>query len=180
MSLRRLYKRVGTLLVALAAVWGLVLATPAPALSQNTTSGTVIGQVTDAQGKAIVGAVVLLTNTSTNAAQPTVTNGSGAYVFSSLPPGTYNLSIKKDGFKEATVTNQQVSVGKQTNLNVAMQVGEATQTVEVTATGAELQTLNATVGLTVTGDAVALLPSISRDVNGLAALQPNTNPDGGV
>ncbi|HEY8055018.1 MAG TPA: carboxypeptidase-like regulatory domain-containing protein, partial [Terriglobales bacterium] len=180
MSLRRLYKRVGTLLVALAAVWGLVLATPAPALSQNTTSGTVIGQVTDAQGKAIVGAVVLLTNTSTNAAQPTVTNSAGRYVLPSLPPGTYNLSVKKDGFKEATVSNQVVSVGKQLTLNVAMQVGEATQTVEVTATGAELQTLNATVGQTVTGDAIALLPSLSRDANGLTALQPNTNPDGGV
>src|SRR6185312_2812653 len=126
MSLRLLYKRVGTLLVALAAVCGLYLAAPAPAMSQNTTSGTVIGQVTDAQGKAIVGAVVLLTNTSTNAAQPTVTNSAGRFVMASLPPGTYNLSVKKDGFKEATVSNQVVSVGKQLTLNVAMQVGEAT------------------------------------------------------
>ncbi|MGN6591846.1 MAG: carboxypeptidase regulatory-like domain-containing protein [Terriglobales bacterium] len=180
MSLRLLYKRVGTLMLALIAVMGLTWVTPATAHAQDATSGTVLGQITDAQGKAIVGAVVLLTNTSTNAAQPTVTNSSGRYVFSNLQPGSYNLSVKKDGFKEATVKAQQVSVGKQTNLNVAMQVGEATQTVEVTATGAELQTMNATVGLTVSGESIGLLPSISRDVNGLAALQPNTNTDGGV
>ncbi|HEY8054418.1 MAG TPA: carboxypeptidase-like regulatory domain-containing protein, partial [Terriglobales bacterium] len=149
-------------------------------MAQTTTSGTISGQVVDAQGKAIVGAVVLLTNQANNAATPSVTNSAGRYTFTNLDPGTYNLDIKKDGFKEAKLNNQNVVVGKPLTLNIPMQVGEATQTVEVTATGAELQTMSATVGETITGSAIALLPSLNRDVNGLTMLQPNTNPDGGV
>ncbi|MGH9393236.1 MAG: hypothetical protein ACRD1E_03635, partial [Terriglobales bacterium] len=59
-------------------------------------------------------------------------------------------------------------------------VGAATQTVEVTSTGAELQTLNATVGETVSGDAIMKLPVLGRDANSLTMLQPNTANDGGV
>jgi len=167
-------------MTAVVAALCLSWAVPSPALAQTTTSGTITGQVTDAQGKAIVGAVVLLTNQANNAASPSVTNSAGRYTFTNLDPGTYNLDIKKDGFKEATLKNQNVVVGKSLTLNIPMQVGESTQTVEVTATGAELQTMSATVGETISGSAIALLPSLNRDVNGLTMLQPNTNPDGGV
>ncbi|MGN6592951.1 MAG: carboxypeptidase regulatory-like domain-containing protein [Terriglobales bacterium] len=167
-------------LMTLLVICGLTWLAPTPAAAQSTTSGTVSGQVTDAQGKAIVGAVVLLTNDATNAATPAVTNAAGRYVFVNLQPGNYSLDIKKDGFKEATLKAQAVTVGKTLTLNIPMQVGEATQTVEVTATGAELQTMNATVGQTVTGEAIAKLPGLNRDANSLTMLQPNTNPDGGV
>ncbi|MGH9395064.1 MAG: carboxypeptidase-like regulatory domain-containing protein, partial [Terriglobales bacterium] len=123
-------------LLALVASAGLLCLAPASASAQNTNSGTIIGQVLDAQGAAIQGAVVVLTNTANNAAQPTVTNNAGRYTFVNLEPGTYTVDIKKDGFKEAILKNQAVSVGKQLTLNVPMQVGAATQTVEVTSTGA--------------------------------------------
>src|SRR6185437_11469843 len=131
-------------------------------------------------GAAIQGAVIVLTNTATNAAQPTVSNNTGRYTFVNLNPGVYTGDVKKDGFKEAVLKNQNVEVGKQLTLNVPMQVGSATQTVEVTASGAELQTLNATVGETVTGDAIMKLPVLGRDANSLTMLQPNTAMDGGV
>ncbi|HEY7856552.1 MAG TPA: carboxypeptidase-like regulatory domain-containing protein, partial [Terriglobales bacterium] len=153
---------------------------PRAAQAQSSTTGTIIGQVTDAQGAAIPGAVIVLTNVATNAAQPTVSNGSGRYSFTSLNPGVYTVSIKKDGFKEAVLKNQNVDVGKQLTLNIPMQVGTATQTVEVTATGAELQTLNSTVGDTIGNEAIMKLPSMARDANDLTNLQPNTSTDGGV
>ncbi|HWG37483.1 MAG TPA: carboxypeptidase-like regulatory domain-containing protein [Terriglobales bacterium] len=162
------------------ALCALVCALGLGAAAQNTNSGTIIGQITDAQGAAIPGAVIVLTNTATNAAQPTVSNNVGRYTFVNLNPGTYTVDIKKDGFKEAVLKNQEVSVGKQLTLNVPMQVGAATQTVEVTASGAELQTLNSTVGQTVGADAILKLPAQTRDANSLTNLQPNTAMDGGV
>jgi len=157
-----------------------LLAVSCFAIGQATNVGTVTGQITDAQGAAIPGAVVLLTNTGTNAAQPTTSNQDGRYTFANVQPGTYTLDVKKDGFKEATIKSQTVSVGKQLTLNVPMQVGAATQTVEVTASGAELQTMNATVGSTVSGDAIIKLPNLGRDANSLTMLQPNTAPNGGI
>ena len=173
-------KRVMELMLALVASAGLLWLAPSGAQAQNTNSGTIVGQVVDAQGAAIQGAVIVLTNTATNAAQPTVSNNAGRYTFVNLQPGIYTVDVKKDGFKEAILKSQNVEVGKQLTLNVPMQVGSATQTVEVTASGAELQTLNATVGETVSGDAIMKLPALSRDANSLTNLQPNTAMDGGV
>ena len=124
------FKRVGHVVMAFAAI--LAISCWAPA--QNTTSGTITGQVTDAQGKAINGAVITLTNLATNGSQATVSNDTGRYVFVNLQPGTYTLDVKKDGFKEATIKSQNVDVSKQLTLNVPMQVGAATQTVEVNET----------------------------------------------
>jgi len=153
---------------------------PRSAAAQAANVGTVVGQITDAQGAAMAGAVVVLTNNATSGSQATVANSAGRYVFSNVNPGVYTLTVKKEGFKEAAVKNQAVDVGKQVTLNVPMQVGTATQTVEVTATGAELQTMNSTVGSSISGDAIIKLPNLGRDANALTMLQPNTAPDGGI
>ncbi len=183
MSVNRLIaKRVSNLIIVASAVIGMACFSPllATALAQNSSSGTVTGQVKDAQGKAIVGAVVTLTNDATQGITPTVTNSAGRYNFSQLQPGNYTLAVKKTGFKTATIKSQTVIVGRPLTLNVSMEVGSATQTVEVTASGAELQTLNASVGNSISGAAIVDLPNQNRDANSLTMLQPNTNPDGGV
>ncbi|TAN22111.1 MAG: carboxypeptidase regulatory-like domain-containing protein [Acidobacteria bacterium] len=172
-------KRVEHLLMALLVLIGLSGFTPM-LMAQNSASGTVTGQVTDAQGKAIVSAVVTLTNQATNGVTPTITNSAGRYSFTNLGAGTYSLAVKKTGFKSAAVKDQTVIVGKPLTINIPMQVGAATQTVEVTASGAELQTMNATVGNSISGATIAALPALNRDANSLTMLQPNTNPDGGV
>ncbi|HXR97847.1 MAG TPA: carboxypeptidase-like regulatory domain-containing protein [Terriglobales bacterium] len=179
--LKRVYRSsVNILFLALCLTAALSWLSPTVAMAQASSKGTIVGQVTDAQGAAVPGAVVVLTNNATNAAQPTTTNNVGRYTFTSLDPGLYTLSIKKDGFKEAVLKNQNVDVGKQLTLNVPMQVGAAAQTVEVTASGAELQTLNSTVGDTLGNEAIQKLPSLTRDANALTNLQPNTSTDGGV
>ena len=169
----------GLLAAALTAGAGVALA-PAALHAQVTNAGTVTGQITDAQGKAVTGAAIVLTNTATNGAQATIANSTGRYVFTNVQPGTYTLDVKKDGFKEGVVKNQLVQVGKQLTLDVPLQVGAATQTVEVTATGAELQTMNSTVGTSISGDAIVKLPNLGRDANALTMLEPNTQPDGGI
>ncbi|MGH9487318.1 MAG: carboxypeptidase regulatory-like domain-containing protein [Terriglobales bacterium] len=150
------------------------------ALAQNSSSGTVAGQITDAQGRVIVDALVTLTNQASNGVTPTISNSVGRYSFTNLQPGTYSLEVTKQGFKKATVKSAAVIVGRPLSLNVTLQVGAVTQTVEVTAAGAELQTMNATVGNSISGATIVALPNLNRDANSLTQYQPNTNPDGGV
>src|ERR1017187_2393993 len=77
---------------------GILLLSASSAWSQTSTAGTVAGLVTDEQNAAIPGAVVKLTDTSTNAVQGTMTNNDGRYVFTPVAPGKYNLSFGKGGF----------------------------------------------------------------------------------
>jgi hypothetical protein len=97
-----------------------------------------------------------------------------------IPAGTYDLSVTKQGFRISKLTNQAVNVGTALTLNVTLEVGSVAETVEVTATNAELQTLNATVGNTISGVALDSLPSISRDASTFFTLQPGVAPDGSV
>jgi hypothetical protein len=166
--------------VRMAAGVALLVAMAPWARAQSTTAGSIVGQITDQRGEAVPGAVVVVTNTATNGAQPTVSNSAGRYAFPVLQPGTYTVDVKKTGFKEAIVRNQAVQLGKPVTVNVPLQVGAATQTVEVRVNGAELQTMNATVGTTLGSQAIAALPDLGRDANQLTMLEPNTEPDGSV
>lgn len=149
------------------------------ALAQTSTVGTVIGQVTDEQHAVIPGATVKLVDTSTNAAQNSVTNSDGRFAFTSVNPGAYNLTFTKDGFASFQVNNQHVQIGQSLTINATLKVGSTATTVEVTASAAaELQTMNATVGNTLAGNSLLLLPNMGRDVTSVAVLQPATTTSG--
>lgn len=158
----------------------LLLASVVPAGAQVYTAGQVNGVVTDKTGAVVPGATITLTDTSTKQERTTTSNGAGQYVFVSVPSGTYNITVVKAGFSKFVITAQQVTVGSPTTANAVLEVGAATQTVEVAATGVELQTTNATVGNTVTGLALESLPTIGRDVSTFVELQPGVSPDGSV
>jgi len=152
-----------------------------PARAQATSTGTVSGQVTDQQNAIVPGAEVTLLDISTNAARTVITNDAGRYVFVNVPPGTYDISVTLTGFKQAKVAGQQVTVGQELTINVALQVGALSETVEVVAAaGAQLQTSNATVGTTLGGDSLLLLPNLGRDATTLATLQVAVTPTGQV
>src|ERR1700676_743231 len=155
---------------------------PAPALlAQSSSSGTVSGTVTDSSGAVVADATVTLTNTASNSTRNTPTNDKGFYVFSSVAPGTYNVSITKAGFKTTVVAAQVVEVGRQLTVNATLEVGSISSTVEVSYTaGAELQTMDATVGATLSGETLVNLPNTSRDASTLAILQPGQNITGNV
>ena len=90
----------------------------------------------------------------------TTTNDVGRYDFVNVPPGKYDLTVAKPGFTQAKVSGQTVQVGLALTLDIVLQVGGTATTVEVAASaGAELETLNATVGSTITGDSIVLLPN---------------------
>src|SRR4051794_24648596 len=151
------------------------------AWAQNTSSGTIAGQVTDAQGAAIAGAEVRLVDKATGKARTFVTNETGRYSIFNLDPGTYDVAITKSGFSETRVAAQSVQVGLVLTLNIIMQVGTTSTTVDVEANaGAELQTTNATVGSTISGAQLENLPNLGRDANALFTLQPGVAPGGNV
>ena len=75
-----------------------------------------------------------------------------------VPSGTYDVSVNKQGFRISKLTNQLVSVGTALTLNVTLEVGSVAETVEVTANNAELQTLNATVGNTISANSFGIPP----------------------
>jgi carboxypeptidase family protein len=150
-----------------------------PAWSQTSNAGTVAGQVVDEQNAAVPGTEVKVIDTGTNAALTTSTNDAGRYIFSNVPPGTYNVTFSKQGFSSYDVNAQSVQIGNVLTINAKLKVGSTTTTVEVSATaGAELQTMNATVGNQINGQSLLLLPNLGRDVTSMAVLQPATTPSG--
>lgn len=165
-------------LLLIAIAWGFVAGTPA--LPQATNSGTVIGQITDPSGAVIPGAKVVLANTSGTVRLTATTNGGGNYALTTVPPGTYDITASKAGFATTKSTGEVVNVGTQLTVNLKLNVGSTSQTIEVQALGTELQTLNSTVGSTIAPEAVNSLPSLGHDVTTFMELQPGVSPDGSV
>jgi hypothetical protein len=153
---------------------------PSALFAQSASTGQVVGTVTDSSGAAIAAATVTLTDRATNIPRTVSTNENGRYIFVDVPSGNYNVAINKPGFRISRLNNQTVSVGTTLTLNVTLEVGSVAESVEVTASNADLQTLNATVGNTVSGAALDSLPSISRDAATFFTLQPGVTPDGSV
>jgi hypothetical protein len=151
-----------------------------PVWAQTTSMGTMTGVVTDPSNAVIPGATVAIKDKSTGDSQTTTTNNSGRYVFVNLRPGTYEVTITKTGFSKVSIPSDVIEVGMVSTNNVVMKIGSESQTVEVQATGVELQTLNATVGSTVNGLALESLPTIARDTSTFLTLQPGISPDGSV
>jgi hypothetical protein len=171
-------KRVALLLAVLFCFAALV---PTALFAQSASTGSVAGTVTDAQGAAVAGASVTLTDKATGIARTAGTNESGRYIFVDVNPGTYNVTVNKTGFRVSKVVDQVVQVGLSLTLNITLEIGSVAETVEVSAsTGAELQTLNATVGNTIGGNVLQNLPTIGRDAATFVTLQPGVSPDGSV
>jgi hypothetical protein len=150
------------------------------ARAQSTATGSVSGQVTDQTGATIAGASVTLTDSSTSTSRAATTNEAGRYIFVNVAPGSYDVRITRTGFAQAVLAHLNVEIGQVTNASVALKVGAATETVEVTATGVEMQTMNAAIGTTVQFKAMEVLPNLSRDSSTLMTLQPAVNTTGEV
>jgi hypothetical protein len=148
--------------------------------AQTGGTGIVVGTVTDPSGAAVPEATVTLTDAATNSERTTTTNEAGRYNFPNVPPGKYNLTISKGGFRVAKIVNQTVVVGESRTLDAKLEIGAATQVVEVTASNTELQTMNATIGNTVNSNTLQSLPGLGRDVASFVTMQPGVSPDGSV
>jgi len=165
--------------LVLGVMFSLLCVTPALLAQGNT--GTISGTVSDSSGAVVAAAKVDLTDAASGSVRSTTTSDKGFYVFPYVNPGAYSVTITKEGFRKSVISGQVVEVGLQLTVNAALEVGAVSSTVEVTYTaGAELQTMDATVGATLSGATLVNLPNTSRDASTLAVLQPGQNINGNV
>jgi len=151
------------------------------AMAQVASGGTVSGQVTDQQGAVMPGVEIRLTEPTTNITLTATTNDAGRFTLVDVRPGTYSITFSKTGFSTKRVAAQSVNVGEILTLNESLEVGQLSNVVEVTtAPGAELQTVNASVGTTVSSESLTYLPTFGADASSLAIFQPGTSPEGSV
>ena len=172
--------QVWTAIVQVIALIFLVLFGASVAFGQSAASGTVVGTVSDPSGAVVPSADVSLTDKTTGAVSKSATNKEGHFAFVNVTPSTYDIKITKSGFQTALVRDQAVQVGQALTEDVTLPLGSVTQEVTVETTGTELQTLNATVGNTVSGVALDSLPAIGGDVSTFMELQPGVAPNGAV
>ena len=149
-----------------------------PAFAQST--GTVSGLVTDQTGAVVPDATVTMVDVSTHDSRTTKSNEAGRYIFVNVAPGIYDLSFDAKGFSKVKLAAQKVEIASVLTGNVSLHVGAANETVEVSASGENLQTMNSTVGTTVSFQSLQELPNLNRDVSSLVALQPATTSNGSV
>jgi hypothetical protein len=147
------------------------------ALAQTLSTANVFGTVTDPSGGVVPGASVTVIDNSTNEARTTQTNKAGHYEIIALRVGTYTITVKAKGFREFEITNAKLEVGKDFTFDAVLEVGAATQVVEVRASvGAELQTLNSTMGTSLSGNTILNLPTTDRDITSLLYYSPTAAP----
>jgi outer membrane receptor protein involved in Fe transport len=135
---------------------------------------TLSGTVTDPSGAAIPGARISIKNQSTAEVTSLTTDSAGFYSAPNLVPSTYQISISASGFR-TVVTDVTLTVGAQQTLNVPMQVGQATQQVEVTGAAAAVQLASSSLSAQVNSTTVRELPLNGRSWTDLATLQPGVS-----
>lgn len=147
----------------------LALFVPAAAAQTGTTS--IRGTILDKSGAVIPGATVKLTDPELGVQRSTVSNSTGAYEFLSLQPGTYSLRVEAAGFRAYDQKGIQLLVDNPVTLNVTLQIGLTTETVEVSAAGETINTTDASLGVAFGENQVKQLPMESRNVGDLLSLQ---------
>src|SRR5258708_5068614 len=102
--------------------------------------GTIDGNVSDPTHAAVAGVKVTATDEQTNAVRETVTNSTGGYTLPTLPPGTYTVTVTSPGFQTYTQTGVVVSVNTVARVDVALKVGQVSESMTVAAQTTALQT----------------------------------------
>ncbi|MEO8593726.1 MAG: carboxypeptidase regulatory-like domain-containing protein [Candidatus Solibacter sp.] len=141
-------------------------------------NGSLVGTVTDASSAAVTGASVTATSNSTGERRTASTDSDGSYRFVNLIPGRYKLEVEHAGFKRYSRDQIEVNVDSTIRADVGLAVGEVTQSVEVTAQAALLQSENAALGQVVSTRSVEDLPLNGRNVLNLINTAPGVVPQG--
>jgi hypothetical protein len=144
--------------------------------SAQNTNGRIIGTVADTQGAAIAGAKVTVTNTGTNVASDSVTNNEGYFQVLQLPVGSYTVAVEHAGFAKSVTAPTPLDINQSLRIDVHLKPGSIITTVQVAAEAAQVETVNATLGATVTGAPIQDLPLNGRNTLDLALTQPGVLP----
>lgn len=139
----------------------------------------VTGRVSDPADASVAGATVTVTNVETGITRDVVSNEEGYYTISSLPNGSYRLSVARDGFKSVNRSDLTLNEGQVLRLDFALEIGGAQETVEVTGSSAlALEKETPTVSTVIPNEKIVDLPLVNRNIITLAALAPTVRPVG--
>ncbi len=141
--------------------------------------GSVGGSVKDASGALVAGVKVSLTNTSTNAKLETTTNPNGEFQFVQLAPATYSLVAEAQGFKKIDVSSVLVEVDQITHLELTLEVGSLSESVQVEAVAPLLENDKSTLSSVVDSRNIANMPLNGRQALDLALITPGVLPTAG-
>ncbi len=150
-------------------------------ITAQETVGRVIGVVTDPSGSVIPKAKVTVTNVDTNDSKDTTTGSDGSYQVLLLPVGNYRVTAEAQGFRKSVTSAQKLDINQSLKIDVKLEVGTTTETVQVEANASGVETVVATLGSVVSGSQIAEAPLDGRNVFDLATLLPGVIPaqDGG-
>jgi hypothetical protein len=146
--------------------------------SAQTSFGSIVGTVTDSSGAILSGVQVAFTNLATNTKLTTATNQAGIYEFVNAPPGEYKLEAELSGFKHFVRQPVTVQVQQTYRIDIQMDLGLLTETLEVTAEVPLLQSQTSSLGQVIAGRAVGEMPLNGRNVYNLMELVPSVVPQG--
>lgn len=147
----------------------------------QTATGRVAGNVSDTQGALVGAARVVVTNADTGVAETTTTNKDGYFEVPNLAIGNYKVTVSHADFNTATTEARKLGINESLRFNITLAVGTASQSVNVNAQASPgVETINPTIGDSVTGKAIQELPLNGRNVLDLMGLQAGVteaNPD---
>jgi len=138
----------------------------------QSTGGRIRGTVTDASGGAIASAKVTLINEATNVTREAQSGSNGEYIFLEVPIGNYAMEAGAQGFKKYSRKGIVLNLSEVVNLDIILQIGGSTETVEVTGAPPVIDTSSTQLGATMTDKSVRELPLNSRNTYQLLQLQP--------
>ncbi len=150
---------------------GIVACAAAISLAQEF-RGSITGRVVDNNGAAVANATVTVTNTATNTSTATTTNESGDYTALYLVPGSYSITVEASGFKKASRQNVEIRVGDRLQLDLRLEVGNVSETVNVTADAPLLETNSASAGQVIDQRRISDLPLSDGNPFVLSRLAP--------
>src|SRR5579872_2073706 len=159
----------GVLLLSCALLGAFAISVP---LFSQGNQGTIQGGIFDQTGGAIAGATVTVTDVARGVSRALTTDDAGQYVAASLNPGTYTVRAEAKGFRTVEHSGVLVQVGQNIRVDLVVQPGEQTQTVTVTGEIPAIDTTDATLGGTVSNEAINNLPLNGRNFDRLLQLRP--------
>ncbi|MGA3089656.1 MAG: carboxypeptidase regulatory-like domain-containing protein [Terriglobales bacterium] len=148
-----------------------VMLAPVVCSAQDAT-GRIFGTVYDQQGAVIPEVQITVTNIATHDARTATSNKEGTFQLLALPIGNYKVTAEHAGFRTVASSEQKLLINQALRIDFKMEVGAASQTVEVGAEAAPVETVNPTLGQSITGRTLTNMPLNGRDMLDLALLQP--------
>jgi hypothetical protein len=138
----------------------------------QSTGGRILGRVADPSGAVLSGVKIMIVNEATGITRETVTNENGDYVFPEVAVGTYRAEFDQKGFKKNIRRAVQLDINQVITLNMTMQIGGASEVVDVTAEAPLVDTTSTQLGAVVNDRTVTQLPLNARDTYQFLQLQP--------